>query len=166
MPLPARLAVLIAAALALLAGCGAQPPEPSPPDAVRELRAGRRFAAALIRKTRGIEDPDSVTPEAALAVVYLERLRLGLGSPFRMAEQAAVDPRLSDTLRTRLAWALLARALDERAYEVAPETLDPLGNGPWSPPRRDGAWHLEQIAQAVERAGDPRAAERGVRMAY
>ncbi len=160
-----RFALVLAAALGLLAGC-ARPPQPSPPDAGRELRRGRLWAAALIRATRPVASPDSVAPEAALALGYLERLRLGLGSPFRMAEQAAADPRLPDTLRARVAWALLARTLDGRGYEVDPGTLEPLGMRAMGPVRGDGGFHLAQVSRAVEDARDPRAGELGVRMAY
>ncbi|HEV2147436.1 MAG TPA: hypothetical protein VGR37_08525, partial [Longimicrobiaceae bacterium] len=157
--------LLLLSMLGLLAGC-AQPHAPSPPDAARELRRGRLHAAALIRETRAVQDPDSVSAEAALAVAYLERLRLGLGSPFRMAEQALVDPRLPDSLRAPLAWAILARTLDGRAYEVYPEVLEPLGMRAFGPVRGDGVLHLELIGSVLEEARDPRAAELGVRTAY
>lgn len=160
-----RLVLVLAAVLGLLAGC-ARPPQPAAPDAGRELRRGRLWAAALIRGTREAASPDLVAPEAALALGYLERLRLGMGSPFRMAEQAAADPRLPDTLRTRVAWALLARTLDGRAYEVDPATLEPLGMRASGPVRGDGGFHLGLVARAVEDARDPRAGELGVRMAY
>lgn len=163
--LRSRFALVLAAALGLLAGC-ARPPEPAPPDAGRELRRGRLWAAALIRGTRAVASPDSVAPEAALALGYLERLRLGLGSPFRMAEQAAADPRMPDTLRARVAWALLARTLDGRGYEVGAGTLEPLGMRAAGPVRGDGGFHLALVAQAVDEARDPRAGELGVRMGY
>jgi len=165
MPLLVRFTLLVATVLGLLAGCGPSP-DAVPPDADRELRRGRLFAAGLIRETRSVEDPGSVAPEAALALGYLERLRLGLGSPFRMAEQASVDPRLPDTLRARVAWALLANTLDGRAYEIDPATLDPLGMRAYGPVRGDGGFHLDRIAETVDEARDPRAGELAVRMAY
>jgi hypothetical protein len=165
MHLRPRFFLLLAATLGLLAGC-AQPPTPVPPDPARELRRGRLYAAALIRETRAVQEPDSVPVEAALALGYLERLRLGMGSPFRMAEQALADPRLPDSLRAPLAWAVLARTLDGRAYEVYPEALEPLGMRGYGGVRGDGATHLELIGSVVEEARDPRAAELAVRMAY
>lgn len=164
---PVRLLVLLAAVLGLLAGCAAPPPPPSsPPDAARELRRGRLFAAALIRETRDVADADSVQPEAALALGYLERLRLGLGSPFRLTERALRDPRLPDSVRAPLAWALLARTLDGRAYEVDPELLASMGAREGRPALGSGDFHLEVMERAVEDARDPRTGEAGVRMAY
>ncbi|HEX2092148.1 MAG TPA: hypothetical protein VHG28_07080 [Longimicrobiaceae bacterium] len=166
MTVSARLLLLLAVCLGLPAGCGAPAEGRAVPDAARELRRGRRWEAALLHRTRGVAVADSVAPEAALALGYLERLRLGMGSPFRLAEQALRDPRLADTLRPRLAWALLARTLDGRAYAVEMEALDPLTRGPYGPIPGRGGVHRERIEAAVERARDPRAGEAAVRMAY
>jgi hypothetical protein len=54
----------------------------------------------------------------ALALAYLERARLGLGSPFRLIDQAVHDPRLSETVRHDVAWAIVDRVFDGRIYET------------------------------------------------
>ncbi|HEX7243207.1 MAG TPA: hypothetical protein VF263_23180, partial [Longimicrobiaceae bacterium] len=150
--------------LGLAAGCGAPPDPSAPPDAGRELRRGRRWADALERRTRDVAAADSVAADEALALGYLERLRLGMGSPFRTAEQALRDPRLADTLRPRLAWALLARTRDGEGHRVDPAALDAVGRGAGGWGR--GALHLALVEDAVERARDPRDGERAARMAY
>src|SRR5882672_7493084 len=44
--------------------------------------------------------------ELAIALGYLERMRLGFGSPFRLVDEALTDPRLDTTMSERTAWAL------------------------------------------------------------
>jgi hypothetical protein len=161
MPLRARFVALAALLLGLLAGCGA--PEHAPPDAGREMKRARRYAAALVRESARAPE---VGAEEAVALGYLERLRLGLGSPFRLIEHALLDPRLPEETRARLAWALLARTLQGEAYQVDPAALEMIrwGGDPLSP--HHGPYHLERIAEAVEEGSDPRTGEMVVRMAY
>ena len=102
----------------------------------------------------------------ALGITYLERARLGLGSPFRLADQAIHDPRLEASMRQRVGWALLGRLRRGDAYVVDPAVLD--GIGPWSSDGQGatGLAHLELIDRAVRTASDPRAGELAVRLAY
>jgi hypothetical protein len=104
--------------------------------------------------------------ELTISLGYLERLRLGLGSPFRLVDQALSDSRLDSVTGSRVAWAMLARLRRGDAYVVDPQVLD--GSGPWSADGRGatGAAHLALIDQAVRTASDPRAGELGVRLAY
>jgi len=132
------------------------------PDVQRELAQGREFAFHLVANRRA----DALTDQAVIALGYLERLRLGLGSPFRLIDYALHDPRLDDSTRTRLGWALLARTLDGAAYEVDASTLDRAGAA-WPGLRaRVGPHHLELITSAVSEARDPRGGELAVRLAY
>src|SRR5690348_843531 len=64
-------------------------------------------------------------PAEALAAGYRERLRLGLGSPFRLVETALVDPRLSESDRRDIARELLDRTRRGEAYEIDPAALLP-----------------------------------------
>ena len=62
---------------------------------------------------------------SAIALGYFARLRLGLGSPFRLVDLARTDPRLSIMWRSRVAQALLARLADDRgAMRALPHALD------------------------------------------
>src|SRR3954470_15488558 len=54
--------------------------------------------------------------QLAISLGYLERLRLGLGSPFRLVHQALGDPRLDSAASSRTAWALLGRLRRGDAY--------------------------------------------------
>jgi hypothetical protein len=134
--------------------------DPQPVNAPREMDLGRRHADALARKAAGAP----VSVEEAVALGYLERLRLGLGSPFRLIETALTDPRLYPEARNRVAWALLARTYDGEAYRVDAAALD--GLGPAGSLPGAGAAHLALIEDVVGGAPDPAAAELAVRIAY
>src|SRR2546423_15696368 len=85
-------------------------------DAAAQMRRATAYYDSLIVVTRAAPQhprPDSVT---ALQLGYLERLRLRLGNPFRLADFALADPRLNDSTRSRLACAILARLRRGDAY--------------------------------------------------
>jgi hypothetical protein len=109
---------------------------------------------------------DSVSASTAIALGYMERLRLGIGSPYRLIDYAIQDPRLDDSTRTVLAWSLLARMLDGDAYDVDAAALDRAGAGAIQSWPGIGTRHLELIRDAIEGADDPRAGELAVRMGY
>ncbi len=88
---------------------------------------------------------------AAIGAAYRERVRLGLGSPFRVIEIAAYDPRLSDRDREELLEQLFERVLDGNTYEMG-ATL-PLA-------------HYRVIEHALGSTYDPRIAELAVNLAY
>jgi hypothetical protein len=151
------------AALALVVGaCGSGGPAGLGPDVRRGLDAGREAAAGWIADGRSLDD---VSPQTAIALGYLERLRIGLGSPFRLAEQALEDPRLGAETRHALVWAILARTLDRSAYQLDEAALDRAGyigiDGP-----APGRLHAELIESAIREARDPRSGELAVRLAY
>ena len=130
-----------------------------------ELHRGRDYAAAITARGRDTTiTADSTATVVALA--YLERQRLGLGSPFLLIDDALNDPRVADSTRRPLAWALLARTLDGAGNDVSPLALDALGvpsafNAP------AGGWaHLRLIEHAVRETDNPRAGELAVRLAY
>lgn len=124
----------------------------------RALDDGRAAARSWIANARASGAPATTI----IAVGYLERLRLGLGSPFRLAEHALHDPRLGRSDREALAWAILARTLDRDAYRIDPVVLE--GISPAGPAA--GADHLALIERAIRDADDPRAGELAVRRAY
>lgn len=132
-------------------------------DLERELEQAREYAATLVVHGRSATE---VQPEAAIALGYLERLRLGLGSPFRLIDYALHDPRLVDSVRTRLAWALLARTFDGEMYAVPPAALDGFGATGHLSRGASGRDHLELIEGAITEASGPRGGELAVRLAY
>lgn len=149
-----RTAIVIA--VILLGACkGAQ--KPAHPAARVSLERGRVAAHAW---------GAGQNSEAVIALGYLERLRLGLGSPFRLMDYALNDPRLSDSTRTTLAWSLLSRTLAGDAYEIDAAAMDRGGAGPLQSWPGLGKRHLEIIAGAVQEAKDPRSGELAVRLGY
>ena len=77
---------------------------------VRHVGLGLAFADSLERVLSTRAAPPIKQGEA-VALLYLERLRLGLGSPFRLIDQALRDPAVSPAGAERLAEAMLARTV-------------------------------------------------------
>lgn len=123
--------------------------------ALRQAENLERLAAAGV-------SPD---PAVDVELAYLERLRLGMGSPFRLMELALNDERLPETRRRALAAALLGRTADGAAYRIDPVALDMI-DGPDGPKSGSGVLHLRLITDAVREADDPRAGELAIRLAY
>jgi hypothetical protein len=96
----------------------------------------------------------------ALALSYLERARLGMGSPFRLIDQAVHDTRLSDSVRHDVAWTIVDRIFDGNIYEIDGRVLDMI-----SQPGL-GAGHLAIIEDVIGSADDPRVGEAAIRVAY
>src|SRR5438105_14831475 len=96
--------------------------------------------------------PERTRPHSTttLALGYLERLRLGLGSPFRLADFALADPRLDDTTRMRVAWAILARVRRGAAYGVDPSVADGFDT------HAHGSAHRARIPRTTQSASGPR----------
>jgi hypothetical protein len=134
-----------------------------PPDVRRELEAGRSALHSWIALERAGTVPED---EVVIGLGYAERLRLGLGSPFRLVEAALRDPRLSDGMREQVAWALLARTVAGETYEIDAVALDRIGLGSTTHWPGIGRHHLKAIEGAVTEARDPRAGELAVRLAY
>ncbi len=133
------------------------------PRMVRELEGARAWRTQLVHET-GSAPADSVSPATLVALGYLERARLGLGSPFRLAHYALADARLADSLGTQVAWTIVAMTVDGDIYQPDWQALDSLGVTRAA--RAPGAEHGVLVARAIERAGDPRAGELAVRLAY
>jgi hypothetical protein len=93
--------------------------------AVRNALAdGVRFDDSLTLAVRATPTARVSFP-SAVALGYLARLELGLGSPFRLVDLARTDPRLPAAWRPRVAHALLSRvARDTRAMRPLPGAID------------------------------------------
>jgi hypothetical protein len=159
-----RRPLLIAlASAAALAGCGGSEHAGLAPDIRRELHSGRETLDGWLAASR---TGGSVSDEAVIGLGYAERLRLGLGSPFRLVESALRDPRLSERARQDVAWALLERTLSGAAYEVDPVALDRAGMATVANWPGLGQHHLRLIESAITESRDPRSGELAVRLAY
>jgi len=135
-------------------------------NVAKELAAATSFFDSTI-VLAGVSRPQGPRgDQLAIALGYLERLRLGLGSPFRLADEALADPRLSATMGNSVAWAVLGRLRRGDAYVVDKSVLDDIG--PWTSDGSSarGSEHLALIEHAVDAASDPRAGELAVRLAY
>ena len=138
-----------------------------------ELRRASRFADSLERvlPTRPAED---VATSEAMATLYLERHRLGLGSPFRLIDEALHDPMVAENVRRPLAFAMLARTLAGEGYQTDPRALDLISRqydwfrarGIGADTQRTGSEHLSLIRAEVGRVRDARVGELTVRLAY
>ena len=133
------------------------------PDVRREINAAENAAQEWIATARTESAMDAPT---AIAAGYMERLRLGFGSPFRLAEMAMVDPRLPEPIRRQVAWAVIARTISRQAYVVDPAVLDRIGAGPLGIRPGIGQFHLDLIEGAIRQSSDPRGGELAVRLGY
>jgi len=152
-------------ALAALLGSVRSRPVVSDAAAARLARATAYFDSTIVLARNAT--PRGPRGDAlALGITYLERARLGLGSPFRLVDQAIHDPRLDAAMRQRVGWAVLGRLRRGDAYVVDPAVLD--GIGPWSSDGQgtSGSAHVELIERAIRSASDPRAGELAVRLSY
>ncbi|MEO5509801.1 MAG: hypothetical protein ABIV28_07715, partial [Longimicrobiales bacterium] len=154
-----RILALMLAGAVTLSACQGNPERPDGPATRAGLERGRDAAANWMAQ-------DSATASSAIALGYLERLRLGMGSPFRLIDFALRDPRLSDSTRTTLAWSLLERTLNGDSYEIDGAALDRGGAATISSWPGLGRKHLELITDAIDDAHDPRSGELAVRLGY
>ena len=148
------LRIWLAVLAAVLVSCGPVQDDFAS-DVERELDRGRAYASELVTRARVAPEPSG-----AVAVGYLERHRLGLGSPFRLIEYALQDPRLEKAQREQLAWSLLAATVDGTGYRVDPRAMVVEGD------LAGAVRHLELIEGAIEAAPDPEGGVLAVRLAY
>ena len=142
MPFRRRLSLALALALTVGAAAGCAPSQPAD-DALRAmptLQSGAEFADRL-RST----DAASLSDQDVIALGYLERARRGLSSPFRLADYARRDRRLTEERRAHLALAILGEVVRGRVYELDPAAIAGL--------RFSGSvasgWHARQLLRTV-----------------
>lgn len=129
-------------------------------DAAVHMRSAAAYYDSVIVLARATPQNAKTDVATTIALGYLERLRLGLGSPFRLADFALSDPRLDDTTRSRVAWALLARLRRGDAYVIDSSLASAFGS------QGRGVEQLALIQHTIEKAADPRVAELSVRLAF
>ena len=157
-----RLLSALLALAASAAGCNRVDPVDAPVDAPNELRREAQIAADWVRDARAGEE---LSDSRLIAVGYLERGRLGLGSPFRLAEFVLADPRLDPPDRSAAASALIMMAASRQLYSVDARVMDG-AEGLGQAGGRVGAEHTALIERTIREAEDPRAGELAVRIAY
>lgn len=161
-----RVAIAIAGtALALGAGALVVVRAPHPrarPDIAREFSSGARWGDSLERALA--RQPAREMPAGSvMAALYLERLRLGVGSPFRLIDYALRDPLVPEPMRRPLAEAILARTSVGATYATPAEALDLVARRPGD---GSGLAHRQFMESVTEESDSPRAAELGLRLAY
>jgi hypothetical protein len=131
-------------------------------EMIRHAGIGLAFADSLERSLAD-RQPVAISPAEVVASLYLERLRLGLGSPFRLIDQALRDSALEPIGSADLAEAMLARTLVGDAYRPRPAALDMMYAGG---ARGMGVRHQAIIDSVVAAFPDPRIGELAIRLAY
>jgi hypothetical protein len=149
-------ALIVAVALGARSGIG-------PSERARMLAGSDYLDSAAVAARRPLAEESGDT-QLLLSLMYAERIRLGMGSPFRTIEQAARDPRLSPKMREMVGWGLVGRLVRGDGYQVDPSVLDDASPGRWR--ENSGAAHLALIEEAVTESDDPRTGEVAVRLAY
>ena len=124
----------IVAALVAAAGCA---PVPAEQEFVRTEQNGEQ-----------LQDQSSI---AAVRAAYRERVRLGLGSPFRVMEIAVRDTRLPASSKNDLLPELFEQIADGDIYRIG-------GTLPNA--------HYRVIESAMKSAADPRVSELAINLAY
>ena len=147
--------------LLLCGGCAETPQDRFSDDINRLLASGHRYAAALAARPA-----EQLLDEEVIALGYLERARLGLGSPFRLIAYTHRDRRLAPQDREVLGYAILDLVLAEQGYAVDPVVLNGIRLAGVSPQLPLGHHHLELIERTVREAPTARAGERAVRVGY
>ena len=135
------------------------------PETARAIAEARAFRATLVAAAERAPATRADTARL-IALGYLERTRLGMGSPFRLADFALNDPRLPDSLRTRTAWAVLALVYDGQTYVLDAAVLDSLYVEPSANTPDAAESALRDIERTVATAPTPRAGELAIRLAY
>ena len=154
-----RLLMLALVGSAVLAGCGGSAPE-IPPGVAAELGRSDARVTALAETADSAMTPRDVEQGDAIALGYLERHRLGLGSPWRLIDYAMHDERLADSTRRQVAWSILARTLVPEHAERYADALDQLGAG------EPGQAHADLIDSIIGSTPDPAVGELTLRLAY
>ena len=136
------------------------------PSSANQLAAATAYFDSTIVLARNAQPRGARGDALTVGLGYLERSRIGLGSPFRLADEALNDPRIDPWMSSRIAWALLGRLRRGEAYVIDPSVMD--GSGPWSRAGHGatGSAHVALIERAIASAPDPRVGELTVRLAY
>ncbi|HKG93791.1 MAG TPA: hypothetical protein VKA84_17920, partial [Gemmatimonadaceae bacterium] len=160
----------VSLAAVVVLSCGGPGRSALDPDVRAQMARGVAYVDSLAVLAARAADERGVGAQDAVALGYAERLRLGLGSPFRLIDYALRDPRFgSDSTRRAVAWSLLAHTLDGAAYDVDAAAAGQLAVlTSYAPGARAAAGRrqLALIDSVFDEAADPRVAELTLRLAY
>lgn len=129
------------------------------------LADARHFADSLERADNQAV-AESIGTADVVAILYLQRLHFGLGSPFRLIEQAMRDEDLGPAYRRRIPLAMLARTLAGTGYQTDAEALRLIDTAGDHANPAVGTAHLRLIRSLISGDRDPRVGELAVRLAY
>ena len=127
-------------------------------ELIRNAGGALAFADSLA-KSLAQRPFTGIATDDAISALYLERLRLGLGSPFRLIDQALRDPALDSKRSAELGEAMLARTMMGDAYWPRPTALDLVDSAL-------GVQHQAIIDSVIAAHADPRIGELTIRLAY
>jgi hypothetical protein len=147
--------------LLLLGACGSIAPSGFSEDVDALLVRAEAWSQQLSTRNTG-----ELSEAEVIALGYLERGRLGLGSPFRLIDFAMRDPELPEDVREQVAYALLAQAVHGRGYEIDPMVLESARLTGVPAGLSVGPEHLRLIERAVLTAPSATSGERAVRLGF
>ena len=101
----------------LLGSVSARPPLNA--SATSQLARATGYYDSTITLARGTRPTGPRGDRLTIGLGYLERLRIGTASPFRLVDEALHDPRGDSASNSRIAWALLRRRQTYSAASVA-----------------------------------------------
>jgi hypothetical protein len=153
--------VLATLALLVAPGCGGIDQSGFSGDVNVLLARGAAYSASLTdRRAVNLSDAEII------AIGYLERARIGLGSPFRLIDFALSDPSLPPEVRERLAYAILSQIVQGHVYQVEPGVLDLVHLAGPRGATRAGVQQMQLIEREIASAPTATSGERGVRLGY
>lgn len=153
--------MIVALAAIIGSSCDSVQPSPFSGDIQALLTRGHAYVRSL-----PAQDPESLTDTEVIALGYLERVRLGFGSPFRTIDYILRDPDVDLDTRERLAYGILALTLSGETYRVDPAVLEPTRFFRVAPAAGTGAAQLALITRTIRSAASPASGERAVRLGY
>lgn len=155
----AATAVALGAAVVLVVRT---PMSPRRPEIAHELSLGARWADS-VEEALSHQSAREMSSGAVMSALYLERLRLGVGSPFRLVDYVLRDPLIPEASRRLLAEAILARTQSGASYATPPEALSLVAV---RPAEETGLLHREFMEEVTAAHRSPRVAELALRLAY
>ncbi|MBK6486863.1 MAG: hypothetical protein IPF98_08345 [Gemmatimonadetes bacterium] len=132
------------------------------PVVAQEFALGSQWADS-VERVLARQSPRDMDPGAVMSALYLERLRLGVGSPFRLVDYVLRDPLIPEPSRRMLAAAILARTQAGAAYATPPEAMSLLAVRSMD---EAGLAHRQFMEAVAEESESPRVAELALRLAY